>query len=693
MINTIALTVRFATTFILSFALLSGGTALGREYWVSTTGDDADPGTREKPFATLERARDALREAKKASLLETSATIWLSGGVYWMVKTFTLEAQDSGTAEAPVVYRSAPGQKVHLVGGKHLPSGAFKPVTNVAALKRLDPSAHGKVMQADLKALEIKDYGSLTRRGGIERDILPAALELFFNARPMPLARWPNEGFVKIAAVPEGPKGERFVYEGNRPKHWSKADEIWVHGYFNRNWCDTYEKVASIDTAKREIMTQEPHDYRGYKVGQRIRFLNLLEELDEPGEWYLDRKTGTLYFWPPEPIEKGRVWVSLLETPLVALRGMEYITFCGLILECTRGFGVEIVSGHHNLVAGCTLRNIGTVGVAIGGVVKDLERRLYRDTMFKCDAGTDNGVVSCDIYDTGECGIILSGGDRKTLEPGHNYSVNNRIYNFGRWVRTYRPAVFLCGVGNRVAHNIMHDAPHTAVFFLGNDHILEFNEVYRVCTETGDAGAFYIGRDWTQRGSVVRYNYFHDLTATMQAVVAVYLDDMACGTTVFGNIICRIHLGILVGGGRDNIIDNNIFLDCPLAISLDNRGYYGSAGTLLARLKAVNYEYPPYSTRYPALARILDDNPELPVGNVIARNISVRSDFLSLSRGRMPEEIQKLVTVKDNLTEGDPGLIAPEDGDFRLKSDSAVLKLGFKPIPVEKIGLYRDEYR
>jgi hypothetical protein len=270
------------------------------------------------------------------------------------------------------------------------------------------------------------------------------------------------------------------------------------------------------------------------------------------------------------------------------------------------------------------------VGVAIGGVVEDIERRLYNDTMFTPNAGTDNGVVSCDIYDTGECGVILGGGDRKTLEPGRNYAVNNRIHNFGRWVRTYRPAVFLCGVGNRVAHNLMHDAPHTAVFFLGNDHILEFNEVYRVCTETGDAGAFYIGRDWTQRGNVVRYNYFHDLTATMQAVVAVYLDDMACGTTVVGNIICRVHLGMLVGGGRDNIVENNIFLDCPLAISLDNRGFYGSAETLFARLKAVNHERPPYSTRYPALARILDGNPELPVGNVIARNISVRSDFLSL---------------------------------------------------------------
>lgn len=690
---------RFAATCLVLLVMLAGGAAIGEEYWVSTTGNDVDAGTKERPFATLQRARDAMREAKEGGLPQGGITVWLRGGIYWIDKTLELDKRDSGTAGAPVMYRSVPGEEVRLVGGRQIPSETFEPVTDPDVLKRLDPAAHGKVVQADLKAAGISDYGKLTRRGGIERNTLPAALELFFNDRPMPLARWPNRGWTRIAAVADGPKGERFSYQGDRPRRWREAEDIWVHGYMNRNWCDTYEQVATIDTMKHEIITRKPHDYRGYKAGQRFLFLNVLEELDEPGEWYLDRASGTLYFWPPDPIDGGRVFVSLLKTPLVVLRGCQHVTLRGLILECTRGSGVEIVGGHHNLVAGCTLRNIGTVAVAIGGVVPDLERRIYNNTMFAANAGTDNGVVSCDIYDTGEYGIILGGGDRKTLEPGRNFALNNDIHHFGRWVRTYRPAVFLCGVGNRVAHNRTHDAPHTAVLFWGNDHVLEFNEVYRVCTETGDAGAFYIGRDWTQRGHAIRYNYFHDLGAALHresgfnAVMAVYLDDTACGTTVFGNIMCRINHAVLIGGGRDNIVENNIFVDCPLAISVDNRGFYGSKDTLFARLRAVSHDRPPYSTCYPALARILDGNPELPVGNVIARNISTGSDFLSLSGGRMPEEIQKLVTVNDNFTEGDQGLVAPEKGDFRLKEDSPVLKLGFKPIPFDKIGLYRDEYR
>jgi len=693
----------FTAACALSLILLARGVAMGQDYWVSTAGNDAEAGTKEKPFATLERAREGVREARKGGLPEGGITVWLRGGIYRMDKTFELDSQDSGTTTAPVVYRSAPGEEVRLVGGRQVPWIAFKLVTDVDVLKRLDPSAHGNLMQADLKAVGITDYGRLTRRGGIERNTLPAALELFFNERPMPLARWPNKGWTKIASVPAaGPKGERFSYEGDRPKRWTKADDIWVHGYMNRNWCDTYEQVAALDRQSREIVTREPHDYRGYKAGQRFLFLNVLEELDEPGEWYLERATGTLYFWPPEPIVQGRICVSLLETPLVALRECAHITLRGLLLECTRGSGVEIVGGHHNLVAGCTLRNIGTAGIAIGGVVPDLERRIYNDTTFAGNAGTDNGAVSCDIHDTGEYGIVLGGGDRKTLEPGRNHAVNNDIHYFGRWVRTYRPAVFLYGVGNRVAHNRMHDAPHTAVLFWGNDHVLEFNEVYRVCTDTGDAGAFYIGRDWTQRGNIIRYNYFHDLAATLEdqhgfnGVMAVYLDDQASGSTVFGNVFNRVNCGVMVGGGRGNTVENNIFAFCGRAIHLDARGIgenYSAGNTLFDRLKPVNYGRPPYSERYPGLDRILNDEPGHPKGNVVSRNICVGGPWDIFYLSAENQFVRKLVKMEDNLTNGDSGLITPQTGDFRLKEDSPALKLGFKPIPIDKIGLYRDEYR
>lgn len=230
----------------------------------------------------------------------------------------------------------------------------------------------------------------------------------------------------------------------------------------------------------------------------------------------------------------------------------------------------------------------------------------------------------------------------------------------------------------------------------------EFNEVYRVCTDTGDAGAFYIGRDWSQRGNVIRYNDFHDLAAGLDGeegfngVMAVYLDDQASGMTVFGNVFSRVHCAVMMGGGRDNTVENNLFAFCGRAIHLDARGVgdnYSAGNTLFDRLKPVQHDRAPYRQRYPGLAGILGDDPGHPKGNVISRNVCVGGPWDVFYLSSENQFVRNLVKMEDNLTEGDPGLVAPDKGDFRLKKDAPARKLGFKPIPFDKIGPYRDEYR
>src|SRR5207245_799709 len=145
--------------------------------------------------------------------------------------------------------------------------------------------------------------------------------------------------------------------------------------------------------------------------------------------------------------------------------------------------------------------------------------------------------------------------DRLSLSRGDNFAESNRISDYARWVRTYRPAIAVDGVGNRVSHNLIHDAPHLAILLHGNDHLVEFNEVHDVCLETEDAGAFYMGRDYTERGNVIRFNYFHDIGRTVATpqgprhtdTNAIYLDDGASGALVFGNICCRTGRGVKIG--------------------------------------------------------------------------------------------------------------------------------------------------
>ncbi len=152
-----------------------------------------------------------------------------------------------------------------------------------------------------------------------------------------------------------------------------------------------------------------------------------------------------------------------------------------------------------------------------------------------------------------------------------------------------------------------------------------------------DAGALYAGRDWGSHGNVVRFNFIHDIRSGLYEngeVHGVYLDDCDSGHLVFGNIFYRIQgMGVLIGGGRDNRIENNIFFDCRSAVHIDQRGSKlvtrtGDTGwtstDLLAKIEQFRYTQPPWSTRYPKLAAILKEGIEeakRPGGNEIVRNI------------------------------------------------------------------------
>lgn len=694
--DSISIVVALAASLILSIAAHPAAEASKvLEFYVAPNGDDhwsgrlATPnaaGT-DGPFATLEHARDAIRAARQGTGANGSgATINLRAGTYRLASTFALESQDGGaTSAAPILYRAYRNEAVRLVGGQEVKG--WQPVQDKTILQRLDPAARDHVLQADLRAQGITDYGHLTARG-FGRPTTPAALELFFQDRPMTLARWPNgDAWATIQGAPKGPEGGVFTCDSDRLARWTQADDVWVHGYWTYDWADTYEKVAAIDPVKHEIATQPPHGVYGYAPGRRFYALNILEELDTPGEYYLDRKTGILYFWPPAAIEQSKTVVSMLEAPLITLHHAAHITLRGLTLEDTRGSAIEINDCQDCLVAGCTLRNLGTDGINISG-------------------GARCGVQACDIYEVGDSGVHLSGGDRKTLTPGAHYVVNCEIYHQSRWDRTYRPAIGIDGVGNLAAHNRIHDGPHNAILMGGNDHIVEYNDISHVCTQTGDAGAVYMGRDLVQRGTIVRFNYFHDIGPTIHAteqgryteVMAVYLDDCYCGVTIQGNLFERAGRSIMLGGGRDNTIENNIFVDCNPAIHVDQRGkswaakYFlpNSEWRILEHVQEVPYNQPPYSTRYPHLANILNDDPSAAKYNRILHNIRFGSGkWIDWLDGMSAQTVE----TRDNWTEGDPGFVAPANHDYRLRPNAPALKLGFHPLPLSKIGLQRDEYR
>jgi len=674
-------------------------------FYVAIDGADENPGTKARPFATLERARDAIRALRAGGgLPEGGVTVWIRGGTYPLSKTFELAEQDGGTEDKPIVYRGQPDEEVRLSGAREVKG--FAPVTDQAVLGRLDENARGKVLQAGLKAQGIADYGELSRgalRGG-------PMLELFFDGQAMPLSRWPNSGFAKYGKVLDKGSVPRFGEKPDRPgkmllggdrfKRWTKAPAVWLHGYFHHDWYDDVLKVAKLNAETGEAAFTTPHLY-GLRPGRRYAAINLLEEIDRPGEWFLDREKGILYFWPPSDVAKATVAVSMLADPLVRMTKTRHVTLRDVTLELGRGKAVEILGGQHNLIAGCTIRNMGTSAVSIGPAEARKDGQLRVETGDPMIDGRHNGVQSCDIYHVGTSGISLVGGDRRSLAPAGHFAVNNDIHHYSRRKRTNCPAIGLSGVGNRMAHNRIHDAPHCGVFYSGNDHVLELNEACRLSWETGDVGTFYSGRNWTFRGNVVRHNFFHDIKAPgTHGSMTVYLDDSHSSTAIVGNVFYRTQRAAFIGGGRDNLVEGNIFVECDAAVHLDNRSqgwarkYQKPGGDhrMYAKLAEVRHDQPPWSERYPKLARILDEDPHAPLGNVVRKNVAVRCRrWLDVYRGG-----EKVLKLESNLvTKDDPGFVNYAAMDFRLRPDSIVFEKvpGFEPIPFERIGLQIDEYR
>jgi hypothetical protein len=652
---------------------------------VAPDGKDANAGTKEAPFATLDRARDEIRALKRRGPLPAGgAAVVVRDGEYRVRDTFKLGPEDSGTAEAPVAYRAVEGGAPRFNGGARI--GNFQPVRDAAVLARLPQESRGKVLQADLKAQGVTDVGTFEPGGfGSGRGFRThPMLELFVDGVPMPISRWPNEGFVPVVDIlaPDehrihGIQGSRkgaFRYDGDRPSRWKEEKDVWLYGYWFWDWADSYEKVASIDAAKKEIALAPPFHTYGYRKGQRWCAVNLLAEIDRPGEWYLDRGSGLLYLYPAGDLSKARIEVSVLDKPAVELKGASHVAFEGLAWENGRGDAVIVQDGESVLLAGCTVRQFGGNGVEVRG-------------------GARHTLLSCDFHTFGRGGAVVTGGDRKTLAPGGHAVENCHIHHLSRIDHTYTPGVYVHGVAHRLAHNLIHDCASSGMRVEGNDHVVEFNEVRRVLLESDDQGGADMWGNPTYRGVVYRYNYWHEMGNGLGCGQAgIRLDDAISGVAIYGNVFRRCADGgfgaVQIHGGKENAVENNLFFDCKAAVSFSAWGAARWKQFLEGHAKGYLQEArpfePPYVTRYPELARLQEDCDS----NAVRRNVVFRCEkFLLRDPGRNE--------LTDNWrTEENPGLEDPAAGRFGVKEGSPLWnRLSFQPIPFGEIGLYRDAYR
>ena len=638
-----------------------------RYVYVSRFGNDKFEGNIHKPFQTIERA---LQEAKDTD----SLTIILREGYYSQDKPIKISDIKN------IVLSAYPNEKVYITGGISIDNNHLAKIKDKELLTRINKNIRKKIRSISFNDLGIT-ISNLDKRG-FEYSTKPAWHEVFINNRPLELAKWPNDNMIITHKVintgnnrSKGILGQGnpiIEYIDDEPNTWENTKGGWICGYFGEGWADDMLPIQSIDKEKRRITIGGSSLY-GFKadgVYRRWFIRNLPEEIDLPLEYVNNALNNEIYLLPPkEKIKK--IQLSILKDPILHIKSSKNVTIKNIIFECSRGIGILIESSNKILIDSCIIRNIGNMGIKV------------RNNTYNSE------IKNSQIYNTGTGGIELDGGNRKQLIAGNNSVHNCRIHDFNRIEKAKRPAINLKGVGNKISNVEIYNSPSMGIYINGNNHTIEYTDIHHVCKEMHDCGAIYYGRNPTERGHKIKYSYFHDINSPY-ALTAIYHDDGACGMEVYGCIFNNISSApVLIGGGQDITYRNNIFMNLPYAIQIDNRlqiwqsysKWLEPNGEYEVKFKAVNYTQPPYSDAYPELLTYWNNNPALPQRNLIINNIFYNVN--NLIKGNT-----SFLVLKDNYeTKNNPGFKDIDSPIKGLNYKSIKNNLpNFTPIPLEKIG-------
>lgn len=652
----------------------------GRVLYVAPDGNDANPGTLAQPFATVNQALSANRAAGPVT---GGTVIELASGRYPLAETIALTDADSGSGpDAPLTIRAAtPGTAV-ISGSKRLTG--FTAVTDPSVLARLPEEARGNVMECNLLALGITDFGAIQEQ---------PMVNLSVNGVPQTLARWPNSGFIRVGEMVDNGNIDHEDPKKNRPQifttsdrisRWTTAPDAWLQGYLATNWMYGYVPVGSLDPKAKTITTAWCYNrlsgWPDIKSGYPYAIFNLLEEIDQPGEWYLDRANGMLYLYPSATFGNADVDLSMLPGLMLTVTDASHVRIEGLVFEGSRGSGVELQNASDCLIAGCTVRNVSGIGVIING-------------------GQRNSMIGCNLHDLEHTACHISGGDTETLVPGGHLLANCRFRNFARI--SHSGGISLNGVDHRITHCVFEDCPSSAIRFAGFNLLVEYNAFRNCCNQIDDYGVIYAWGNPTWRGNIWRFNKFsHCGGGYTQGWVqnryfgtsAFRFDDAVSGQTVYGNLFTHFDLWGTAAGvmgnnsGRENIFDNNLVTDSRGA----NYGYFDGGNHMYAQ-GLPNGVAPAHLAAFPELANLSDGK---------GQNAMWRSTLLRVSAAGTNAKNSNYADsewggwqyIANTITETDPGFV---DGVELKKTIDPTLfwNLGMRAIPVDEIGLYDDPTR
>ena len=699
----------------------------GNDHWSGRKPVTQDGGT-DGPFATLAGARNAIRTLRSGQRVPGPVTVMVLGGTYYLKEPLLLDSQDSGTEMEPITYTAYPDQKPVLSGSVKIVE--WKPYQD-------------SILQCHLPEAKVDRW---------------SFRQLFFNGKRQIRARWPNRdpdeplygGWAFIESIfPEDDDqspGFRFAPNDTLP-HWTNGSQAEVQVFPWYCWVNDFIPVKHIDADDRTITLgrRVRPGFMSLLPGNRFCVENVLEELDQPGEWCLDVETGTLYFWPPgETVEDGRAIAPRIDR-LIEVRGtaekpVRHVTISGLTFTHTLSPYPEQQPEYFHSP---TLRGAGvTLQHCADCRIEDNQFfMLGGDGVRLQGSNARNRIVGNEIAFVGGAGISLASdrpgnthtwADQAVLRQHskqypyliRNVISNNHIHHCGV-IKKNCGGVQLYGINsidNVISHNLIHHMSDKGVTMQDGFGrvIVEYNNLYQLGLEIADTGGLMTNRWFVLEddpelgnGNIVRFNLIRDCIGcgaydeqrhpkgegdrttadgriwTPYYTWGVYFDNSGVDITVYGNIITSTVLGgvsMTVGSAKNNRVENNIFVSSS-GNQIDLRMGRGSQGNrFLRNIFYYNNPNAALLAALPAAKKTIaqcDYNLYYPAAGQPLRIRGIEDETFS--------DWRKLGFDEHSLI-ADPLFVDPAGGDYRLRPDSPAHKLGFQPIDFERIGL-QGKYR
>jgi len=707
--------------------------APAHELYVSTSGSDRNPGTKAAPFASLARAQRALRALKRDA--PGRAVVWIREGTYYLDLPLVLTPEDSGSSGSPVVYSAFPGERATISGGRRLEcrwrayrDGIWQcglPAVRRDALRFTQLFVNGK--RQDLARFPNQDPSVPGQSGMIQPERrIPDAMR-----DPLPGS---NDDMTFSGGAPRG-----IVFDASSftPRRWARPEEAVIHIFQAWGWGNLQWRLKAIDHDQRAIWFGEggfqmgaKYDRDPARIDRESRFYieGVLEELDAPGEWYLDVRRGVLYFQPAPGVDitTARVEVPVLEQ-VIRFAGAQDAPVRHVRLE-----GLRIAHTASTFLAAYDIPSLGDWAIHRGGSVHFDGARdcAVKDCWFDAVGGNavfinnhnrNVTVTGCKFTETGDSAVCLVGtlgltnGSRRSF-PYECAVSNNLIHDCGVFGKQIAGIYISRAKRITAAHNTIFNMPRAGICIgdgTWGGHVIEYNHIHDTVRETGDHGPFNAwGRErfWSLTQSHSSYSRGRSLEAgdvkidAMETVLVrnnffeersgwgIDIDDGASNYEITRNVAKGVSIKLREGAYRT--VSNNIWVDSVVSPAFhvgneDNYDRYVHNITVMARGDAYAVIAPP--SRGPWLE-------EIDANCFFSRSGAFSARVSQVRGGDGPERDVRTYDLKGwqdlgfdrHSVYADPLFVDPAKNDFRVRPESPALRVGFENFEMGLWGITKD---